>query len=613
MMNKILFLLNMLVVNSFLCASGGQSAVAQKATSGSLIGSGGVEELMAQQSACAPAANAKKPWIFATGKRPGPATFSHDGSLLAVANYVSQSVSVYRVNAQGVLSPVQGSPFATGKKPRSAKFSPVGRLLAVEDDDSDSIYMYGVNAQGVLSAVQGSPFATRSNHQSATFSPDGSLLAVANFVSRSVSVYGVNAQGVLSSVQGSPFATESRPQSATFSPDGRLLAVANSGSNSVSVYGVNAQGVLSPVQRSPFATGRSPQSATFSPDGRLLAVVNYVSNSVSVYRVNDQGVLSPVQGSPFATGNGPSLATFSHDGSLLAVANYFSNSVSVYRVNDQGVLSPVQRSPFATGRSPQSATFSPDGRLLAVANAGDNCVWMYEVDPDTGAISPITGGPLKAAKKEYQEAHKVLVEPVSPILPKDIVENVFQGFVTGEEQAKKQDKDAKESDDELQQKIKKTQEQEKSRALDANKLFQAIKEGKIADVGKHLTPFTINAKDDHYETPLIAAIKLKDSNKDIINTILNYEGEIVREDGRPEFAQANLLAKDKENNTPLLLAVLLKKDFALALAIAKKMTPEQRNAIIKDGKSALVYVVDAEDTMNKKEYEELIQILQTDK
>ena len=94
--------------------------------------------------------------------------------------------------------------------------------------------------------------------------------------------------------------------------------------------------------------------------------------------------------------------SFSPDGKLLAVIHQGSDIVSLFSVADTGALIPVQRSPFQTGRTPSSIAFSPDGKLLAITNSFDNTVWMYEVDPDTGAISHITGDELKAVKREKE-------------------------------------------------------------------------------------------------------------------------------------------------------------------------------------------------------------------
>jgi 6-phosphogluconolactonase len=330
---------------------------------------------------------------FATGSGPESVTFSPSGGLVATANGVGNTVSVFSVGSGGALTQVSGSPFATGSGPVSVDFSPSGGLLAVANEAANTVSVFSVGSGGALTQVSGSPFATGSGPQSVAFSPSGGLLAVTDGAGSVVSIFSVAGGGVLTQVSGSPFATGSGPESVTFSPSGGLLAVGNSNGNTVTVFSVGSGGVLTQVSGSPFTTGSGPQSVDFSPSGGLLAVANWNDDTLSIFSVGSGGALTQVSGSPFATGTRPASVDFSASGALVAVSNFLDNTVDVFSVGSGGVLTQVSGSPFATGTRPASVDFSASGALLATANAGDNTVSTFTVGPPSVTISqPASGG-----------------------------------------------------------------------------------------------------------------------------------------------------------------------------------------------------------------------------
>ena len=330
---------------------------------------------------------------FATGTGPVSVAFSPSGTLLAIANVNSNTLSVFSVGSGGALTEVTGSPFATGDGPDSVAFSPSGALLAVANLDDSTVSVFSVGSGGALTQVAGSPFATGTAPESVAFSPSGALLATANASANTVSVFSVGSGGALTQVAGSPFATGTEPSSVAFSPSGALLATANFGANTVSVFSVGSGGALTQVTGSPFATGAGPESVAFSPSGALLAVANDDANTVSVFSVGSGGALTQVAGSPFATGTAPLSVAFSPSGALLAVANDDANTVSVFSVGSGGALTQVAGSPFAPGGFPNSVAFSPSSLLFAVANFLSNTVSMFLVGPPSAMISsPGSGG-----------------------------------------------------------------------------------------------------------------------------------------------------------------------------------------------------------------------------
>lgn len=335
---------------------------------------------------------------FGAGSRPYSLAFTAGGGLLASANYIDGTVSMFSVNSStGALTQTSGSPFAAGNGPVSVDFSPGGGLLAVSNLVDGTVSVFSVDtSNGAVTQVPGSPFATGNGPRSVAFSPGGGLVAIANSFDATVSVFSVNsASGALAQVPGSPFATGSDPLSVAFNPSGSLLVAANALDATVSVFSVDpASGVLTQVPGSPFAAGAQPYSVAFSPGGGLLAAANSADSTVSVFSVDPtSGALAQAPGSPFAAGASPLSVAFSPGGGLLATANNGGGDVSVFSVDPAtGALTQLPGSPFTSGSQTHAVAFSPSGGLLAAANAGANGISMFSLPPPTATVtSPAPG------------------------------------------------------------------------------------------------------------------------------------------------------------------------------------------------------------------------------
>jgi 6-phosphogluconolactonase len=90
------------------------------------------------------------------------------GSLLLVAPgrsqflYVangggSNNVSAYKIDSQGTLIPLPGSPFKAGNLPSSA-VTANGDFAYVVNESSSNVTAYKIDSDGTLAAVSGSPF-----------------------------------------------------------------------------------------------------------------------------------------------------------------------------------------------------------------------------------------------------------------------------------------------------------------------------------------------------------------------------------------------------------------------------------------------------------------------
>jgi 6-phosphogluconolactonase (cycloisomerase 2 family) len=328
---------------------------------------------------------------FATGDGPtsvafGPQRSDTELRLLATANALADSVSVFSVSASGVLTSL-GTPAATGSRPNSVAFSSTGRLLATADAGSDQVSMFTVSAQGALTRVAGAPGVTGDEPYALAFSPDARLLATANRGGDSVSVFSVAPTGELSPV-GSPVPTGEAPISLAFSGSRALLATANSVAGSVSLFAVGGGGVLTAVGE-PAPAGGQPQSVAFSRDGALLATAGsgsdgpFLGSSITMYSVPAAGALQRISTSPGP--DGPSSLSFSPHDDFLAITA--EGSVFMHAVSAVGELDPIRPS-TPTGNGPRQVAFDPVRRLLAVVNSEDDSVSMFSISV-RGVLTPI--------------------------------------------------------------------------------------------------------------------------------------------------------------------------------------------------------------------------------
>jgi 6-phosphogluconolactonase len=257
---------------------------------------------------------------FATGPNPESIAVDFRGPFAYVANEGSDSVSGYKINpTSGALTPVPGGAFPAGTGPVSvAVISSVVQkvsYLYVANKLDDTVSGYKIESTGALTPVPGSPFKTGHSPVSVTAVesdlPHIFVVYVANSESDTVSAYVADeATGTLNERFGKPFETESHPDSVATGMLGPrfgqlVLFVANLRSGTVSIYG-GSGGIVGSV-----LTGQDPSAlgTSFTAiDTSFVYVAHrgFDTDTVSGYKFNfSRPLLTPVPGSPFKTERGP--------------------------------------------------------------------------------------------------------------------------------------------------------------------------------------------------------------------------------------------------------------------------------------------------------------------
>jgi 6-phosphogluconolactonase (cycloisomerase 2 family) len=94
--------------------------------------------------------------------------------------------------------------------------------------------------------------------------------------------------------------------------------------------------------------------------------------------------------------------TSARGGRFVYVANYTSRDIWGYRVDATGALHPLPGSPFQLGKPPSIVLAEPSGFLYVTHGAVSDDAGVaaaYTVDPTTGALTPVRGGPFPTGSK----------------------------------------------------------------------------------------------------------------------------------------------------------------------------------------------------------------------
>ncbi len=259
-----------------------------------------------------------------------------------------------------------------------------------------------IGANGVLTPIAGSPFTIGTSLYNFVVTPSGSFGYAADtsaYPTVSIIPVGINTtSGALTQLSGSVSYSATQLPVMIMDTLGKFLYVLDT-NNGIYVYKINtATGALALVTGSPFAAGGQTLSLVAYPGGKFLVATNYNNQNIAVLTVNrTTGTLAFASGSPFSTSVFPYSLAIDPAGAhfvFVGSANGSAN-VSVFRMNaTTGVLTEVSGSPFTTYGSWASdfLAVDPTGHYLyARTEGGSGSNWllqMLSINTTTGALTP---------------------------------------------------------------------------------------------------------------------------------------------------------------------------------------------------------------------------------
>jgi 6-phosphogluconolactonase len=242
-----------------------------------------------------------------------------DGSTLFVANYVSGTVGVFPVDAEGRVTGTEPAQVIqhTGSGPRADRqegphahqvvVSPSGRWVLAVDLGTDSVYVYeyqdGRLAEHGVVALPGG-----SGPRHLAFHSSGRYFYLLNEVSWQVATVrwdeAAGAGELLAEVPSRAEADREKSDETwcaaiRVSAGDRFLYASNRIDDTIAVFSIAEDGAaLVPVEVVP-AGGAWPRDIVLSPDGTLLFSANQQSDSISVFRVDGETGKLTTTGVPY--------------------------------------------------------------------------------------------------------------------------------------------------------------------------------------------------------------------------------------------------------------------------------------------------------------------------
>jgi 6-phosphogluconolactonase (cycloisomerase 2 family) len=269
-----------------------------------------------------------------------------------------------RNNVDGSLTPLPGSPFPTGglgityttalgpfDSDQEVIVNPGHTLLFAVNGGSDTIAVFKINGDGSLVPVAGSPFPSGGSNPVSVGLVRNDVLVVVNQdqdpghpgqILPNYTSFRVSPQGQLTPVPNSTFFIDagSSPSQALISPDGDLMFGAEFLGGLLRTLRISPGGRLSlgdvqPLPPAVFAgTGDAPNPLGLAvhPKANLLYVDFVTISQIGVYRYNERGTLQFLRSVP-DSGTAPCWALVNQAGTRLYASNTGDSSISVFDIS----------------------------------------------------------------------------------------------------------------------------------------------------------------------------------------------------------------------------------------------------------------------------------------
>jgi len=224
------------------------------------------------------------------------------GKFVYVANDNSNNVSMFSINADGMLTPA--GTVGVGDSPVSVAVHPSGKFAYVLCNsscqggrcyDNTSVYVFNINSTTGALTLAETNVAGTNVPTSMAVDPSGNFAAVTNQESSPIFLYSINSTTGALLGAGAAFGAGHYFASLVLAihPSGTLLAYVTNFPNDVLTYGYDiATGAYS--LHGTVAAGSSPTSIAIDPSGKFAYVGNSGSLNVSMYSINVDGTLTPL-------------------------------------------------------------------------------------------------------------------------------------------------------------------------------------------------------------------------------------------------------------------------------------------------------------------------------
>lgn len=307
---------------------------------------------------------------------------------------VDNRVYGFRLEPDGGLTPVAGSPFSTfdegdncGRLCQTAAFSGKQDLLFAGGKHGITVFRVG-RADGALSVVPGSPFGgERVIGVSVVESSSRTFVYGAGFDNDHIVGFQVQRDQTLAPVAGSPFPSGAGPAGMSTARSFLFAALVK---GKISSFKVRGDGALVAPPGSPFDIPADfIYNVETDPTGKFLYANDADDADLFAFKVMSDASLTPVTGSPFTDDlvDSESVAVSNQQ---LILSLDTSSGVQAFRRNGNGSLTGLGRvqDPGLPGLDGAGA-FDPNGRILVLADDQNGRIRSFSVSKNTGVIAPV--------------------------------------------------------------------------------------------------------------------------------------------------------------------------------------------------------------------------------
>ena len=363
------------------------------------------------------------------------ATAEGQNFLYTISNIAGEnSIVGYRVESDGTLVELDGSPFPTGGSGSGVVIFNQAGIVASEDgkyvfainQGSSTLTIFEVMPNGYLKRLRGSPFPTGGifpvslalnddllyvSHAGADFM---ATCAFCNIQGHRIAMTGdiLRAFPLQDAVVSFDTLPPAVPFAIGFNPEGTTLVASRfpfadnpAPFSNIDTFQVNAAtGELTPAPGSPLVT-QDPEPAGFAfrpSNPSQLLLTNIValgeqSGTLTSYLLADTGQLTPIFDTSFSSGDQQATCwvDFTGDGKYAFATNTFSDSITTYAVDEAGLLELLEIEPVPNDSPipafPLEIVVSDDDRFVYTINGQGAFVAAYSTSD--GLLEPLAQQP----------------------------------------------------------------------------------------------------------------------------------------------------------------------------------------------------------------------------
>lgn len=325
---------------------------------------------------------------LATEQFPSSLAVDGSGSYLYATNQLTNQLSSYRIDNNGALSPLPGTPATVGAQPNFVTVADAATPLKLSSKfvyavnaAADTTHVFSIGDDGTLAPSTTSPAGGATSH-GVTLDPKGRYAYIANAANNSISIFNVSpTTGALTAVSAPFFGAGTAPSYIAIEPSGRYAYVAASTDILQFTLDPSTGGLDSLVSTN---VGQAMNVLRIAPNGRWLLATTTSNNRVYSYTINPATGALTAASSVDTGGNVTSLA-LDGAGKFAYVTDAVNRVLRTYTINSlTGALTPAGTY-TDTGYLPDGVAFDPLGAFAFTANgATNNTVSMFRVQPNGG-------------------------------------------------------------------------------------------------------------------------------------------------------------------------------------------------------------------------------------